>query len=1050
MNSWRKALVGERKALMAERRDGGKASATLVQDHANNIGGALAEITLAERSNGVVAVGAPVSAVRPDGTRVESDADVVAEGGRVWKDSKNYGLFGIGSAKTAELLSQALRQLEILAYNLDYRDANGHPPSLQWNFPRGVTPEVAAALEGLRVTDPRTGEVVVDPRTGQPLQLTVTQDGAPPPPLSPAARPARLRPAATRRPSRPGRERAGLACVRPRPRARVGRDGNDDTVGDRAAMANIAPPSGVPKLFRFVIKGVLGAGVPGFAAGTAAFLAAAYSGNVAAQLGAAIAGVAAVVSSVAASIAEWKFERIKENAAATPTDPSAAPELSATQQDLVQQIDTRLDSAEQTLARREADAARLASRTDADSAMRRLGANLFGGPTRTDDPQPATRADTDDRSDTNTVDEGSSAKLPSGWAFVLKAGAGPAVTAAVVGVGVWVSGAAATLLAAPVAAVAALASFAAWTESRYQRYKATLSDARSDAVSARAQARFDAAMQPLLDREAAQHAREREQQHRARALADVAVTIVESATAGRPVRASAGFAALFDPTPSDDTGPDTSGRVDPTPTAIPSAVPGVHRVVLKSLLASGVPGMTAAAAAGWAAFAAGNAAGPAAAVVVGTVAAVGSVLSGAGDWVYDRLTERLENLKHAQSELDRELSADQQRVIAATQALLDQNDQRLDARDAWLDQRAERLREVSRHQSARQDRGVLRRTFAALVSAGSRPAIDPAPALPTVPDPVRPGRGTDDQSTDDRADTAAVTVDYAAKLPRGWAFFLKAGLGAIGGIAAGVVAATVAGVPFLMLAGPTAAAAGATVLGALAERWFQRRKLDASEAKKAVESRQSEDESVALLDQYLDEMADRAATLNTASARSTRRTRPSTTPPSPLPPGSPAFCVARSRRRTRARHPTAGSGPTPGARRNPAAPQRPAAFPSPAAHQRRAAFPSPAAPQRRAAFPSPAAHQRRAAPQRPAAFPSPAAPQRPAAFLSLAVRRCRLTGSVLLSPPRWPNPGCCRTPCPCWMVRCGSRVPVLSRSSSGSLRCPRFRACRTSRCRPCT
>ena len=734
-------------------------------------------------------------------------------------------MFGLGSAKTAELLSQALRQLEILAYNPDYRDANGHPPSLQWNFPRGVTPEVAAALESLRITDPRTGEVVVDPRTGQPLQLTVTQD-APSTATDPGSAPGS--PAS-------GRDPAPVS----------GREGNDNTVDDRAAMANITAPSGVPKLFRFVIKGVLGAGVPGMAAGTAAFLAAAYSGNVAAQLGAAIAGVAAVVSSVAASIAEWKFERIKEKAAAPL--PTPAPHRNLPRR-------TRISSGRQvpgwTVPNRRWRRAKPTPRgwpagwkPTGRWAVSERACSVVSLRLRIRSRRPVPTPTTVLTRTPST--KSSSTKLPAGWAYVLKAGAGPAVTAAVVGIGVWVSSAAATMLAAPVAALAALASFAAWTENRYQRYKTTL--------VGRPQRRRQRPGAGTVRRRDAAAARPRGSAADARAGAAAAGPRacrrggnghrVGYCQAAGP--SSAGFAALFDPTPADNG--DTSGRADPAPTTIPSAVPGVHRVMLKSLLASGVPGMTAAAAFGWAALAAGNPAAPAAALVVGTVAAVGSILSGAGDWVYDRLTERLENRKHAKSELDGDLSAEQQRVIAAMQALLDQNDERPErqGRMARPARRAVARSQPSPGRAA--GAGIARRAFAALVGAGSRPSVDPAPALPAVPDPVRPDRA-DDQSTDDRADTAAVTVDYAAKLPRGWAFFFKAGLGAIGGIAAGVVAATVAGVPFLMLAGPTAAAVGATVLGALADRWFQRRKLDASEAKKAIESQQSEAESIALLD----------------------------------------------------------------------------------------------------------------------------------------------------------------------------------------------------------
>ncbi len=317
----------------------------------------------------------------------------------------------------------------------------------------------------------------------------------------------------------------------------------------------------------------------------------------------------------------------------------------------------------------------------------------------------------------------------------------------------------------------------------------------------------------------------------------------------RPDQLRSRFSALFGPPNAQNNRaePQTNRQPDATAdrSALPSAVPGVHRVIAKSLIASGLPGATAAATAGYIALTAGNVAGPAVAVVAGTVAVAGSLLAGVGDWTFDRLSERLENRQLATANADGDLTAEQRAVVAEKQALLDRNDRRLDAREALLDQRTGRLAAAAELRAQEQSRGPLRRALSALFGTSPTPAPDSSavntlPAAGTTeaaadtsgtPESARP-----DAATTDRADQAAAGVEYAKKLPRGWAFFFKAGLGAIGGIGAGFVAVHFAEASLVSLAGPGAAALATTIIGATAERWFQRRKLETTEARKAVEA----------------------------------------------------------------------------------------------------------------------------------------------------------------------------------------------------------------------
>jgi hypothetical protein len=175
-NEWRGRFSTDQNELSRQRVNGKDVTLDRIRTRARSMRGTIAEIALAERSTGVVAVSKIVTAVAPDGSQLKTDADVVADGGRAWLDSKDYAPFGLGSFDATHLREQATRQLAIVAFAT-------HPdgvPRLEWHFPRGVDPGVAAMLEGLRVTDPMTGTPLPHPRltvVGERISYHETRTG---------------------------------------------------------------------------------------------------------------------------------------------------------------------------------------------------------------------------------------------------------------------------------------------------------------------------------------------------------------------------------------------------------------------------------------------------------------------------------------------------------------------------------------------------------------------------------------------------------------------------------------------------------------------------------------------------------------------------------------------------------------------------------------------------------------------------------------------------------------------------------------------------------
>ncbi|GLI00055.1 toxin glutamine deamidase domain-containing protein [Phytohabitans aurantiacus] len=153
---WLGDVRNEVSPLRAEQQGKGDPSVQLARDHGNNIRGIEGEVILAERSHGVVEVSKDISAVGPDGKLHKTDVDVVAEGGRVWRDAKNYNPFGPGSKNIGKFTRQIETQLRALVFDTAHH-VDGQPPRLEWHFTRGVDPAVAAILEGIRIKDPVTG-----------------------------------------------------------------------------------------------------------------------------------------------------------------------------------------------------------------------------------------------------------------------------------------------------------------------------------------------------------------------------------------------------------------------------------------------------------------------------------------------------------------------------------------------------------------------------------------------------------------------------------------------------------------------------------------------------------------------------------------------------------------------------------------------------------------------------------------------------------------------------------------------------------------------------
>jgi hypothetical protein len=142
----------------------------------NNIDSIRAELRGAQNDPNATEIGPKFDL---NGKKIEIDR--VTNNGKTWVDVKNYAPFDEGSANMPKLEAQARQGLELA-------DANKvgnppHPPAVVWEFPRGVTRSVKAALEAIEFNGRHVRVVgqIVDP-VNPPLPVPPppqNQDGSP-------------------------------------------------------------------------------------------------------------------------------------------------------------------------------------------------------------------------------------------------------------------------------------------------------------------------------------------------------------------------------------------------------------------------------------------------------------------------------------------------------------------------------------------------------------------------------------------------------------------------------------------------------------------------------------------------------------------------------------------------------------------------------------------------------------------------------------------------------------------------------------------------------
>jgi hypothetical protein len=151
-------IPGRQKALRAEQarlerilRGDVEATTETIRSIRGNVEGIRAEFEVASGASGVTRVG---QAFPLDGIEGKVDVDVIADQGRTWIESKSTEPFGLESKGWAGLKSQAADLLEAATQN----PVGGKPPKVVINFRKGVSWEVANALEqmGVEVRGNRT------------------------------------------------------------------------------------------------------------------------------------------------------------------------------------------------------------------------------------------------------------------------------------------------------------------------------------------------------------------------------------------------------------------------------------------------------------------------------------------------------------------------------------------------------------------------------------------------------------------------------------------------------------------------------------------------------------------------------------------------------------------------------------------------------------------------------------------------------------------------------------------------------------------------------
>ncbi len=178
-----KALAGEEASLSKLESGANEATPARTQGVRSNLNGVEGELDVALSEPGVTGTNRQVT-----GNGEATEVDVVSREGRQWNEVKNKGPFGLESSDWTDpkhgLDVQSKRLNNVAA---DPANAvEGAPPKVVVHFPRGVTPEVKAALEarGIEVRGP-----VVEPPP--PSGGGTPPQGGAPPAASPPANPPR-------------------------------------------------------------------------------------------------------------------------------------------------------------------------------------------------------------------------------------------------------------------------------------------------------------------------------------------------------------------------------------------------------------------------------------------------------------------------------------------------------------------------------------------------------------------------------------------------------------------------------------------------------------------------------------------------------------------------------------------------------------------------------------------------------------------------------------------------------------------------------------------
>ncbi|MBD2202614.1 hypothetical protein H6G33_12210 [Calothrix sp. FACHB-1219] len=118
-----------------------EASKARVEGFENNLKGARSEFERAKTAPPGTEIG---GYIKFQGKKIEIDQ--IRPDGK-WINVKNYELFGLNNPKIDELITQAEMNLRAAEANL----VNGTPPTVVFDFPKGVTPEVATRLRSIQL-----------------------------------------------------------------------------------------------------------------------------------------------------------------------------------------------------------------------------------------------------------------------------------------------------------------------------------------------------------------------------------------------------------------------------------------------------------------------------------------------------------------------------------------------------------------------------------------------------------------------------------------------------------------------------------------------------------------------------------------------------------------------------------------------------------------------------------------------------------------------------------------------------------------------------------